>query len=205
MDMWDPYIKATREGLPTGPREIVFDRFHIMQDMTTAVDLVRKQEHRTLLRDDGRLGADRLQVPVAVQPTSDCRTKHARAICRPASPRAESRPSLGDQRSVAHPLDLPTPGRRRASFNAGLIGRAVAGWSRSAEVAATLKRHVEGMLALLSASDHQWRDRRHQQQDHDHQAESLRLSQPAELQNRDLLSLRRARSLPTLNPEAPNF
>lgn len=53
MDMWDPYIRATREGLPQGEARIVFDRFHIMREMTTAVDRVRKQEHRTLRRTDG--------------------------------------------------------------------------------------------------------------------------------------------------------
>lgn len=51
MDMWDPYIKATREGLPNGEDRIVFDRFHVMRDITTAVDIVRKQEHRALLRE----------------------------------------------------------------------------------------------------------------------------------------------------------
>ena len=53
MDMWDPYIKATREGLTDGAARVVFDRFHIMQEMNTAVDLVRKQEHRTLQRTTG--------------------------------------------------------------------------------------------------------------------------------------------------------
>lgn len=53
MDMWDPYIKATREGLTDGAARVVFDRFHIMQEMNTAVDLVRKQEHRTLRRTEG--------------------------------------------------------------------------------------------------------------------------------------------------------
>lgn len=53
MDMWDPYIKATRDGLPAGADRIVFDRFHVMRDITMAVDLVRKQEHRTLLRETG--------------------------------------------------------------------------------------------------------------------------------------------------------
>jgi transposase len=53
MDMWDPYIKATRDGLPDGAARIVFDRFHVMRDITTAVDLVRKQEHRGLLRATG--------------------------------------------------------------------------------------------------------------------------------------------------------
>jgi transposase len=50
MDMWEPYISATRHGLPDGERRIVFDRFHIMREMTKAVDAVRKHEHRGFLR-----------------------------------------------------------------------------------------------------------------------------------------------------------
>jgi transposase len=53
MDMWPAYIRATVEGLPQGDTKIVFDRFHIMREMTRAVDTVRKQEHRTLLRAHG--------------------------------------------------------------------------------------------------------------------------------------------------------
>lgn len=57
MDMWEPYIGATRDGLPDGASRIVYDRFHIMREMTTAVDTVRKQEHREFLRagDDSPL------------------------------------------------------------------------------------------------------------------------------------------------------
>ena len=46
MDMWEAHIGATRDGLPDGAEKIVFDRFHIMREMTKAVDTVRKQEHR---------------------------------------------------------------------------------------------------------------------------------------------------------------
>jgi transposase len=46
MDRREPYIGATREGLPEGDTQIVFDRFHIMRDMTKAVDTMRRQEHR---------------------------------------------------------------------------------------------------------------------------------------------------------------
>ncbi len=49
MDMWEPYIGATRDGLPDGGARIVFDRFHIMREMTKAVDTVRKHEHREFL------------------------------------------------------------------------------------------------------------------------------------------------------------
>jgi transposase len=52
MDMWDPYMCATREGVPDGAARIVFDRFHIMQDVGKAVDLVRRREHRALRQAD---------------------------------------------------------------------------------------------------------------------------------------------------------
>lgn len=48
MDVCEPYIGATRDGLPDGEAKIVFDHFHIVREMTRAVDTVRKQEHRTL-------------------------------------------------------------------------------------------------------------------------------------------------------------
>lgn len=49
MDMWEPYIQATKEAVPLAGEKIVFDRFHIMKQMTEAVDKVRRQEHRELL------------------------------------------------------------------------------------------------------------------------------------------------------------
>jgi transposase len=30
MDMWEPYIQATRARVPEAAEKIVFDRFHIM-------------------------------------------------------------------------------------------------------------------------------------------------------------------------------
>ncbi|HUE69416.1 MAG TPA: transposase [Pirellulaceae bacterium] len=48
MDMWEPYVQATLESLPLAGEKIVFDRFHIMQHMTKAVDQVRKAENRPL-------------------------------------------------------------------------------------------------------------------------------------------------------------
>jgi transposase len=51
MDMWEPYLQAALENLPWASGKIVFDRFHIMQHMSKAVDDVRKQEHRSLLQD----------------------------------------------------------------------------------------------------------------------------------------------------------
>lgn len=51
MDMWDPYIKSTREHLPEADERIVFDKFHVAQHLGKAVDMVRRQEHRELLEE----------------------------------------------------------------------------------------------------------------------------------------------------------
>jgi transposase len=48
MDMWDPYVQATVQGLPFGRQKIVYDRFHIMKQMNQALDRVRLWEHRRL-------------------------------------------------------------------------------------------------------------------------------------------------------------
>jgi transposase len=49
MDMWEPYIQATRQRVPEAAGKIVFDRFHVMGYLGKAVDTVRKQEHRALM------------------------------------------------------------------------------------------------------------------------------------------------------------
>ena len=37
------YVRATPEGLPAGEQRIVFDKCHVMGDMTAAIDLARKR------------------------------------------------------------------------------------------------------------------------------------------------------------------
>ncbi len=54
MDMHEAYIQAVKEQFPDRwDPMIVFDRFHIMQHMTQAVDQVRREEHRRLLARTG--------------------------------------------------------------------------------------------------------------------------------------------------------
>jgi transposase len=48
MDMWDPYIAATKAYIPDAVEKIVFDRFHVMRHVLEAVDKVRKNEHKQL-------------------------------------------------------------------------------------------------------------------------------------------------------------
>ena len=62
MDMWEPYRKTVRETVPDADAKIVFDKFHILQHVNAAVDMVRKQEHRALkARGDTRLTRTKYQ------------------------------------------------------------------------------------------------------------------------------------------------
>jgi len=49
MDMWSPYIAATRASVPDADAKIVFDKFHIAKHLGDAVDQVRRQENRELV------------------------------------------------------------------------------------------------------------------------------------------------------------
>jgi len=56
MDMWAPYIASTRELIPDAERKIAFDKFHIAQHLSKAVDQVRREENKALLTEgDERL------------------------------------------------------------------------------------------------------------------------------------------------------
>ncbi len=51
LDMWPAYIKACKAQVPQANEKMVFDRFHIMQQIGRGVDRVRKQEHKELLQE----------------------------------------------------------------------------------------------------------------------------------------------------------
>ena len=56
MDMWAPYVQATRAQVPDADAKIVFDRFHCAKHLDEGVDRVRRAEHRDLrARGDTRL------------------------------------------------------------------------------------------------------------------------------------------------------
>lgn len=56
MDMWDPYIAATKAYVADAEGKIVFDKFHVVRIVTEAVDKVRRKEHKMLTaKGDDRL------------------------------------------------------------------------------------------------------------------------------------------------------
>ena len=71
LDMWDPYIRSVREHVPDADSKIVFDKFHVAQHLSKAVDQVRRKENKTLrAAGDDRLKGTRydwLKNPVAME------------------------------------------------------------------------------------------------------------------------------------------
>jgi transposase len=62
VDMWDAYLNSIRKHLPEADQKIVFDKFHIAQHLTDAVDRVRRKEHKELrAAGDNRLKGTRFQ------------------------------------------------------------------------------------------------------------------------------------------------
>ena len=54
MDMSKTYIAVAQEVLPVPESMIVFDRFHVMKAMNQALDQVRREENKVLMRDGDR-------------------------------------------------------------------------------------------------------------------------------------------------------
>ena len=53
MDMWDAFIKAVKDNIPNADRLIAFDRYHVAGHLGKAVDKVRAEENRYLLKESG--------------------------------------------------------------------------------------------------------------------------------------------------------
>ena len=72
MDMWDPYIRSTRNHLPDAEHKIVFDKFHIAKHLSEGVDQVRRRENKQLrAAGDDRLTGTRydwLRHPAKMDP-----------------------------------------------------------------------------------------------------------------------------------------
>ncbi len=51
MDMWPAFINATMESLPDAAHKIAFDKFHVAKHLGEAVDRVRRQEHKALMKE----------------------------------------------------------------------------------------------------------------------------------------------------------
>lgn len=148
MDMWAPYVAATRAQIPDADAKIVFDRFHVMQQVNQAVDIVRRREHRELVER----GDERLK-----------RTKYLWLYAKehvPARRRQEFTALRRMDLKVARAWGLKEHLRRLWSFRRwGWAWAFWKGWywwathsqlTPMRQVAATLKRHVTNILTYLA-------------------------------------------------------
>lgn len=82
MDMWPPYIQATRQHVPDADLKICFDRFHVAKHIGDGVNKVRVEEHSELRKDgDNVLKGTRLlwlQNPENMKPKNLARFKAVR-------------------------------------------------------------------------------------------------------------------------------
>ncbi len=148
MDMWDPYILATRQGLPQGDDCIVFDRFHAMCHLTTAVDQVRKREHTDLLQTTGTSPLKRTKYlwlysaeRVPIEHTAQF------AVLRRQHLKVARAWAIKEQ--LRHLWDYRQPHAARRFFQRWY------GWARRSQLepirraAATLRRYQDGLLRYV--------------------------------------------------------
>ena len=80
MDMWEPYRKTVRAHVPGADAKIVFDKFHVLQHVSDAVDQVRRQESKALARAGDRRSRGRIRLaaePGQLQPHGLARVRGA--------------------------------------------------------------------------------------------------------------------------------
>jgi transposase len=145
VDMWEPFVQAVQREVPQA--DIVHDRYHISAYLNQAVDKVRREEHRELLRqgDETLKGTRQLWLyhPQNLRPEQmnefkrlkDLNLKVARAWAA--------------KETFSKFWEYESEGWARKFFKAWF------GWvSRSrlkpmAEVAQMLKRHLDNLLTYL--------------------------------------------------------
>jgi transposase len=54
MDMWEPYANSVLQHVPGGRQKLVYDRYHVAQQMNKAVDEVRRQEQAGMLGEEAK-------------------------------------------------------------------------------------------------------------------------------------------------------
>jgi transposase len=199
MDMWERYIGATREGLPNGETRTGYDRFHIMREMGKAVDTVRKQEHRAFIQagaDSPLMGTKYLCLY-----SDERRPQHhgeAWATLRVLNL------NVGHAWSIKEALRTLWTYRRLPAVT--WFFQRWYGWAIRSRldpvkrVAIMLKRHVDGLLRFVHHSITNGVAKGLNSKIMSIKRKAAGFRKSLELQDGDLLPLRRSRCIPTLKP-----
>ena len=145
MDFWRAFITGAEEHVPGAA--IVHDRFHIMKYMNEAVDKVRRQENRYLLRQQDRTlaGTKYLWLKAQKNFTQENRNEfRSMNVGQLAVGRAWNRKEL-----LRHLWDYRYEGPERKFFLKWYFSATHSRLKPVIDVAKMLKRHIENILTFI--------------------------------------------------------
>jgi len=147
MDMWDPYVDSVRAHLTEADKKIVFDKFHVAQHLSQAVDQVRRKENKTLRAqgDHSLVGTryDWLRNPTTMEPQD----RRAFAVLRDSQLKTARAWALKETGMSLYQYVYQAPARKHFAWWYGWAVR-----SRLAPmvaVAGMLKRRFENIITYL--------------------------------------------------------
>lgn len=148
MDMWEPFITSTRAHLTHPDDKIVFDRYHLMKYLTTAVDTVRKQENRALATaGDKQLAGSKYLWLYSAENLPD---KHADRFALLRGADLKTGRAWAIKESLRHFWSYQRRGWARKHFNRWYFWATHSRLQPVIDAAKTLKRHEAGMLAYFA-------------------------------------------------------
>ena len=148
MDMWDPYRKTVRDHVPDGEAKIVFDKFHVMQHVGTAVDTVRKAESRALAAE-GDATLKGTKYAWLKNPANFTRAAW-RAFAALRESTLQSARAWAIKESLRHLWDYTYVGAARTFFKRWYWWATHSRLAPIIKVARMLKAHLENILTYLT-------------------------------------------------------
>lgn len=147
MDMWDPYIAATKDLVPKAEKKIVLDRFHVTRYVTETVDKVSRQEHK-ILKDQGddTLKGTRFLRIMNVENVPEWR-KEEFSIIRQMN--LKTGRAWAIKESLKEFWDYRYPKNAEKYFKRWYFGATHSRLAPIAEAAKTLKRHLPNILTYF--------------------------------------------------------
>jgi transposase len=148
MDMWDPYINSARAHLEGADDKIVFDRYHLMKYLTTAVDTVRKQENRALLaKGDKTLAGTKYLWLYSLENLPD---RHADRFALLRGGDLRTSRSWAIKESMRHFWSYRRRGWAEKHWKRWYFWATHSRLTPMIEAAKTLKRHEAGLLSFFA-------------------------------------------------------
>ena len=145
MDMWEPFIRSTRELVPGAA--VVHDRFHIAAYLGKAVDQVRRAEHKELLAaGDERLKGSRQLWLFNVENVTDARWMEFEKLLKMDLKCAEA---WAMKESMRHFWDYRYAGNAKRFFQGWLEWVRQSGQAPMKKVAEMLNKHLPDVLSYF--------------------------------------------------------